>query len=192
MSEHGQTLCDVDASDDEAETLKQRLQAWLVDKRIIEPDITNCVLSDAGGHRPAENYGYAIYGSDAGPLTPPGLRVNGLEITVGRHIYWGGDLEAVICPHCRHRESMTPREEGRWDTAFSGALDEWMAGGAGLGPCVKCGSLNGLNDWDWGYPWAFGALGVKVWNWDELSSDFIAEVSEVLGGHRVIHCSYKL
>jgi len=52
--------------------------------------------------------------------------------------------------------------------------------------------MNRLNDWDWGYPWAFGALGVKVWNWDELSPEFIAEVSEVLGGHRVVHCSYKL
>lgn len=109
MGEYPQTLCDVDASDDEAETLKQRLLAWLVSKRIVAPDITNCVLSDDGGYRPAENYGYAIYGRDAGQLDPPWLAANGLQIAVGRQVYWGGDLEAVICPHCRHRESMTPR-----------------------------------------------------------------------------------
>lgn len=191
MSEHAQTLCDVDASDDEAEALKQRLQEWLVGKRIIGPDITNCVLSNEGGYPPEENYGYAIYGRDGGHLDPP-LGVNGLEFIVGRQVYWGSDLEAVVCPRCRHRESMTPREDGRWDTAFGDALDEWVAGGGGLVACLECGTMNRLNDWDWGYPWAFGALGVKVWNWYELSPEFIAEVSEVLGGHRVVHCSYKL
>lgn len=192
MGEYPQTLCDVDASDDEAETLKQRLLAWLVSKRIVAPDITNCVLSDDGGYRPAENYGYAIYGRDAGQLDPPWLAANGLQIAVGRQVYWGGDLEAVICPHCRHRESMTPREQGRWDTAFNDAIDDWLAGGRGLVACLACGADNGLNDWDWGYPWGFGALGVTAWNWDELSPDFITQVSEVLGGHRVIHCSYKI
>ena len=118
--------------------------------------------------------------------------MNGLEIRVGRFIYWGGDLEAVVCPQCRHRESMTPREDGRWDTAFSDALDEWSAGGPGLVPCLGCGAKNGLNDWDWGYPWGFGALGVTVWNWDELGAAFIAEVSEVLCGHCLVRCSYKI
>lgn len=191
MGDYAQTLCDVDASDDAAAALKQRLQAWLVDKRIIESDVTDCVVSSEGGHRPAENYGYAIYGREGTQLDLP-AGANGLEIAVGRRVYSGADLEAVICLQCRHRESMTPREHGRWDTAFNSAIKEWSAGGPGLVPCLRCGATNGLNDWDWGYPWAFGALGVTVWNWDELSADFIAEVSDVLGGHHVIRCSYKI
>ena len=75
---------------------------------------------------------------------------------------------------------------------FNDAIDDWLAGGRGLVACLACGADNGLNDWDWGYPWEFGALGVTAWNWDELSPDFITQVSEVLGGHRVIHCSYKI
>lgn len=192
MGEYAQTLCDVDATDDEAAVLKQRLQDWLINKGIVAAAITNCVLSDDGGHRPAENYGYAIYGRDAGHLDPPHFDVNGLEFTVGRHIYWGGDLEAVTCPHCGHRESMTPIEHGRWDTAFGNAIDDWVAGGAGLVSCLECGADNGLNDWDWGYPWAFGSLGLTVWNWDELGAEFIVEVSEVLDGHRLVRCSFKL
>lgn len=172
--------------------VKQRLQAWLVNKRIVGPDITDCVLSREGGHPPAENYGYAIHGCEVDQQDPPRLGVNGMEICIGRSVYWGADLEAVICQHCRHRESMTPREEGRWDTAFNDAINEWLAGGAGLVSCLECSAKNGLNDWDWGYPWGFGALGVTVWNWDELSPEFIAEVSDVLDGHRIIYCSYKL
>jgi len=53
MGEYAESLCDVDARDDEAAELKQRLLAWLVDKCIVEPDVTDCVLSDEGGHRPA-------------------------------------------------------------------------------------------------------------------------------------------
>ncbi|WP_162625584.1 alkaline phosphatase family protein [Mycolicibacterium llatzerense] len=37
MSEYAQTLCDVDASDAEAETAKRRLHTWLATERIIEP-----------------------------------------------------------------------------------------------------------------------------------------------------------
>lgn len=192
MGDYGQTLCDVDAGDDEAEALKERLRAWLVNKRIVGPDITDCVLSREGGYPPAENYGYAVHGREVSRLDLPRPGVNGMEIEVGRHVYWGADLEAVICPRCHHRESMTPRDDGRWDTAFNDAIGEWLAGGPGWVPCLACGAKNGLNDWDWGYPWGFGALGVTVWNWDELSPDFIAEMSEVLDGHRVIHCSYKL
>lgn len=192
MSNHAQTLCDIDASDAEAEGLKQRLLEWLIAKRIIQPEITDCVLSPEGGYPQGENYGFAICGQDVEPTNPPRPGINGLEVKAGRMGYWGGDLEAVVCPHCRHRESMTPREEGRWDTDFGDAINDWVAGGAGLVTCLECGSRNGLNDWEWSHPWAFGALGMTMWDWDGLSPTFIAEVSKVLDGHRLVYSAFKL
>lgn len=189
MSEHAQTLVDVEMVDQDAESAKQHLLDWLVQCRIIAADLTDCVLGDRGGYAPAENYGQAvgIIGAEA-----PEYGVNGLTISTGRSVYWGADLEAVTCPRCGHREQMAPREHSRWDTAFNDAMNSWTAGGIGVVACLGCGVENALNDWDWGYPWAFGTLGLTMWNWDPLSSVFIDQVSEVLGGHRLVHCAYKL
>jgi hypothetical protein len=117
---------------------------------------------------------------------------NGLVIETSRQVYPGAALESVTCPNCGHVEAMSPREQGRWDTAFDAAISEWLAGGRGLVPCLGCDAGIGLNDWDWGYPWAFGALGLTFWNWDELSEGFIAETGALLDGHRLVHSQYKL
>ncbi|CDP89537.1 MULTISPECIES: hypothetical protein [Mycolicibacterium] len=189
MGDYAQTLTDVDASDAEAPVLKQRLESWLIERGVVAAEVTDCVLGEPGGHPPGDRYGYAI-GNES--VAAPHYWTNGLIVESGRQVYWGADLEAVTCPKCGHVESMTPREQGRWDTAFDAAISEWLAGGQGFVPCLGCGAENGLNDWDWGYPWAFGALGLTVWNWDELSEGFIAEIRELLDGHRLVYCYYKL
>ncbi|MEX7473232.1 hypothetical protein AB4Z39_26390 [Mycobacterium adipatum] len=192
MGEYFQSIVDVEIGVHEAADAKSRLTAWLVDREVIEAGLTDCVLGEpGGGHAPGANYAYAL-GCQRDYVDPPRLWANGMAISVGRQVYWGGDLEAVICPRCARREQMRPREQGRWDTVFNDAIDDWVRGGAGLVECVGCGAQIGLNDWDWGYPWAFGALGVTVWNWDDLADDFVAEIGQVLGGHRLVYSANKL
>jgi hypothetical protein len=188
MGDWAQTLVDVEVGDDAAPELGQRLASWLIERRIVAPTLTDCVLGAESGHPPGENYGLAV-GNPS--VEPPRWGSNGVDIDVRRQVYWGSDLEAVICPRCDFREAMTPREQSRWDTAFDDAINEWCGGGAGLVSCLGCGADNGLNEWDWGYPWAFGALGVTFWNWDHLADDFVAEIAELLG-HRLVRSSYKL
>lgn len=190
VGDYAQTLVDIDIDDDIAVRMRDRVITWLVERGIIAAELTDCVLgSPEGGYAPGQNYGQAV-GYESAAI--PRYRTNGMVIVAGRRGYWGGDLEAVICPRCTHRESLEPIDEGRWHTDFSAAIDQWCAGGDGLVRCVGCGMSIGLNDWDWGYPWAFSALGITFWNWDDLSETFIAELSEFLGGHRLIYCHYKL
>lgn len=192
MGDYFQSLADVDISIRDAAEAKSRLTSWLVDREIICAELTDCVLGvPEGGHAPGANYAYAL-GSLRGYNDPPRLATNGMEISVGRQVYWGGDLDAVTCPRCAHRELMRPRELSRWDTAFNDAIDDWLRGGAGLVDCLGCGAPLGLNDWDWGYPWAFGGLGITFWNWDDLADTFIAEIRQLLGGHRLVYCANKL
>ncbi|MGY1993816.1 hypothetical protein [Mycolicibacterium fortuitum] len=77
-----------------------------------------------------------------------------------------------------------------WQTAFA-AVGDWAEGGTGAMPCPSCGSVNGLNGWDWKPAWGFGLLTMEVWNWHPLTPEFIAEVSRFLG-HRVVYTSFKL
>lgn len=189
MGDYAQTLADIDATDAEAPALKDRLEAWLIERGVVAAEITDCVLGSDGGHPPGERYGYAI-GNES--VAAPNLWTNGLVVETGRQVYHGADLETVTCPRCGHVEAMFPREQGRWDTAFDAAINEWLSGGPGLVPCLGCAAGIGLNDWDWGYPWAFGALGLTIWNWDELSESFIAEIRDLLDGHRLVYCCYKL
>lgn len=193
MGDYAQALVDIDVSDEAAPQLKQRLLRWLIEKRVVVEQVSDCVLGSKGGYAPGENYGYALWGHDgAYRAEPPRLWTNGLSIDIDRTVYWGGDLEWVQCPQCGFREMMTLREEGRWDTAFDEAITRWHGGGVGLVPCLGCGADIGLNDWKWSDPWAFGALGVKIWNWEPLGEDFIAQVRDVLDGHRVVYSAYKL
>ena len=192
MGDYFQSLADVEINEQDAAEAKSRVTLWLVERQIICAELTDCVLGDpVGGHAPGANYAHAV-GGDPKEINPPSLASNGMSISVGRQVYWGGDLEAVICPRCMHREAMTPRDLGRWDTTFNAAINDWVAGGAGLVDCLGCGARLGLNDWDWGYPWAFAALAVTVWNWDDLTLDFVADIRELLGGHRLVYCANKL
>ncbi len=178
---------DIEVGDEAAGDAGRRLTSWLVEHRIVAAKLTDCVFGAEAGYPPGENYVHAI----GKPSAEPGWRRNGVEIHVGRQVYWGADLEAIRCRRCGHEEPITPRATSRWDTAFSDAINDWCRGAAGLVSCLGCGADNDLNDWDWGYPWAFGALGVTFLNWDHLSDTFIAEVGEFLG-HRVVYTYHKL
>ncbi len=189
VGDYMQTLVDVEIDDRAAVQMKQPLTSWLIGGGIIAPELTDCVLGSEGGYAPGANYGHAI--GDASAALPPFL-TNGVSIDVGRQVYWNLELEAVDCPRCGYRETLWPRELGRWDTAFNDAFNEWLDGGGGLVACGGCGVGIGLNDWDWGSPWAFSALGLTFWNWNDLSGNFIAEVREFLGGHRLVYCAFKI
>jgi hypothetical protein len=201
VGDYMQTLVDVEIDDEAAGAMRQPLTSWLIGRGIIAPEVTDCVMGRQGGYAPGANYARAIgYASARRRLwagarwrhraDPPCYSTNGVSIDVGRQVYWSKELEAVICPRCGHREAMWPRESGRWDTAFDDAFNEWLGGGGGLVACLVCGV--GLNDWDWGAPWAFSALGLTFWNWANLSEEFIAEVGEFLGGHRLVYGANKI
>jgi hypothetical protein len=188
MGDWAQSIVDVDSTGEEAAELGERLTVWLVDTGVIARELTDCALGSPLGHSPGTNYADAI----GAAVDPPNLWTNGVEIGVGRTVYYTMDLQGVTCPRCGRYEELES-EASRWHTVFGAALNDWYSGtSAGAIACPGCGAVNGLNDWDWGaHPYAFGELGVTFWNWHPLSQEFIAEVGRFLG-HRVVYNNHKL
>lgn len=195
VGDYAQTLVDVDATDEDAPRLKQRVLSWLINDQIVAAELSDCVLgAEEGGYAPGENYSYAIVGRGSVPVTATRLWTNGLSIDATRSVYWASDLDSVTCPRCGHREplELAGDGDGRFVTAFRPAMLTWVDGGSGEVACASCGEDVGLNDWEWSHPWAFGTLGVKMWNWDPIGEEFITDLSELLDGHRLVYSCYKL
>ncbi|WP_131813221.1 hypothetical protein [Mycolicibacterium fortuitum] len=55
MGDYAQTLVDVDATDEDAPRLKQRVLSWLISEGIVAAELSDCVLGvDEGGYAPGK------------------------------------------------------------------------------------------------------------------------------------------
>jgi hypothetical protein len=102
MGDWAQNIVDVDVTGDEATELGERLTAWLVDTGVIASELTDCVLGSPAGHPPGAHYAHAI----GAATDPPNLWSNGVEIGVGRTVYYTMDLQGVTCPRCGRFEEL--------------------------------------------------------------------------------------
>jgi hypothetical protein len=181
MGDSFQIIVDKDASEDEAPRLAAEVRDWLVARRIIEPESTDCALGDSG-HRPGPWHTAAL----DGPAEATGflnLQTNGLQIEVGRTVFYtiGGELTCRAC-------GVQFEPEGGW----SEAVDDWYNGNdRAMFECPECGKPERLVEWSGEFPWGFGNLGFKFWNWPPLSERFIQEMAMKLG-HRTVLVRGKL
>ncbi|MGH3735471.1 MAG: hypothetical protein ACRDT6_07595 [Micromonosporaceae bacterium] len=180
MSDWLQSIVDVEVRDGDAVELAEKLRAWLIETGILVAE-----LDDEGHHRPGPRHAEAYQ-------EPSDQEVDGGEFVVRRHWYDGLDPATVTCAGCGaatplHDEHYVDNEAG---DAMYDAAQAWL-GGAGHQSCGHCGHVNGLNDWTWAPPNAFGALGITFWGWPPLSTDFVDRVGE-LRGHRVVYVPSSL
>jgi hypothetical protein len=190
VGDYFQNIVDVEATDEEAGPLGERLQRWLLESGIVVDTPADNVL----GYGPGPRYMAAVTAPDESMLR---LRTNGLHLIDGRNIYHCGQegVGPVVCPWCGQRDVLqnpeTYRMNDRWDH-LSGAFDRWLDGGDGELDCLHCQRVVGLKQWRWEEPaFAFGSLGVCIWNWAPLADAFVAEVAQVLN-HRVVVNGGKL
>ena len=185
MSDHTITIIDRDARPDEAESLARSILDWLVESRIVERELSGCVLAGVG-HRPASNY-MAVTGQPEVPgVTNMNhaafhrMATNGLRIIRGPHMTVSGEGSYVcaICPQCRV-------ERGVFDEAWNRAGTEWIETGTGLLACEACGRSANVSEWDHRDPIGFGALTLEFWNWPPpFAEGFLEEIRRRLG-HRI-------
>ncbi len=139
MGDCFQKLGDADAPADEAQDLAAGVLAWLVAEEIVSGEPTDCALG--------------------GPACPPGrcrvkaLRdageadglwtgrgaVNGLQVDVGRQVYFGGGggVSDAGCPKCGGIEPFRD---------FSAALNDWFKTGVPDHACPLCFRRSLIND----------------------------------------------
>jgi hypothetical protein len=185
MGDHYQKIVDRDVSEDEAPRLAQHLRDWLIARQIIEPT-PSADFEDEPMYRPGPAYRSTLAQPDVDEEDFDEEDLDdeaGLQITVGRTVFWSIDTE-LTCRACGHR--FEPGED------WSNAADAWYEGNDSVTyACPKCGGQERLTEWSGDWPWGFGNLGLEFWNWTNLSEQFEREVAEKLG-HRIVIVRGKL
>ncbi|MER6141710.1 hypothetical protein ABT174_16790 [Streptomyces sparsogenes] len=190
MGDHFQRIVDVEATEEEAGPLAERIVDWLVAEGVITRETSGeGVYSQSAdeGYVPGPRWDRAVAGSaEAG--WPPGP----VAVMTGRDYYVGGqgedEADCAICPRCDAKTVVIdyPEEfeanEEVW-RPFREAIAAWKGTGAGAVACSACGALVPVTEWRFGSGFDLGALAFDFWGWPPLAAAFLAEFAERLG-HR--------
>jgi hypothetical protein len=187
-------VADADARPEDAEALAGRVVDWLEKQGVVASELTHCLLGDELGRAPGPRYAQALTEDDGTPA-PGGA--NGVSVDIERRVYLCADNWSARCPHCAARtEESATDGHGRWTDEWQPLLDALYAWFGGDGPdhaaCVRCGGRAAFLDWNFSPPVAVAQLGLSFWNWPMLSEAFLAELSAVLGGHRLVAARTKV
>jgi len=196
MSDNAQIIVDVDAGPADAEKLAAFVREWLIREGIIVAEPIKSDRGNLGGHAPGANYHHAIKpNSDSVQIVwENGVQIarhvectyGRLEFLTGRRVFdAGGNGIELECARC---EQVLSSEQvfGAHDPSYLDAVGLWFGGDERVTfPCPWCGERRLLTEWRGPFPWAFGYLGFKFWNWPPLAERFIQEITGKLG-HRTI------
>ncbi|MFM9607952.1 hypothetical protein ACSCBZ_44010 [Streptomyces niveiscabiei] len=177
MGDRFQVIVDLDAGEAEAARLKERVIAWLVGEGIV--------VADARGYAAGPGWARAV--DDDWDHEPSG----GLAVHVGRGAFHSGAdaPEHAVCPSCAARRALDA-DGWAW---VSTAIETWSEAGTATLTCPSCTRTAPLPDWRWdNAPFAFGHLGLKFWDWPDLSDAFRARMADVLEGHRTAYLWGKI
>jgi hypothetical protein len=194
VGDYFQAMADVEVDEAGAPLVARAVVRWLVAEGIVDSTVSDCVLGADTGYPPGPHYLSAVDHADERLLL---LRTNGLEVDVGRRVFYStGGTGSAGCPRCERTValqdpadlSVTPE----WGL-FSGALSRWYEGGSADVECPMCGRVVTFNDWRWpdDEPWAVGFLGFTFWNWPPLRASFVDRLAGRTG-HRIVLTRGKL
>jgi hypothetical protein len=167
MSDHAEVLvCRCDAPYRAA----ARAIARLVERKIIEPMPSDCVLA-ALGHRPGPRANEVV----EEPLIAD-LAVNGMEVRLPHGVELfapaEGEPPSVSCPRCKHTL------EG--EMLYEHLMPHDPFKPAPIVSCPGCKDQRKIEEWT-AHGAAFGNLAFYFWNWSPLKESFIAEMKECCG-----------
>ena len=171
MGDFYQKLVPIPVSKAEATAVAQHLLQYLIQRGIILADPVDNVMDSEAGYPPGPHFIEAVEKDPA-----PGLlkqTTNGVEVALGRNVFWADEPKAVNCPTCGH--NMVRK---KWEQA----IDAWYRQSGGeLLTCESCGQAHSVVEYEFVPTWAFGELGVTFWNWPPFRAEFVAELAEHLG-----------
>jgi len=180
MGDHYQTIADLDVDLADSLNLGNEILAWLVDRYIVSSAPSDCILSDKRGYAPGPKF-YDVVNIDPVTDITLRLRTNGLEIVVGRTVFYNTAGPNPFCPKC----NASFNDHSAW----SDAANEWYGdNGPGLLTCDQCGNIQSVTRWRYDPAWGFGNLGFKFWNWPQFKQSFIEEVTNRLAHQTVLVC----
>jgi hypothetical protein len=185
-----QTIADVQAKPQAADTLAADVLGWLISSGIVSAERTDCVLGSDLGYPPGPRVDDVVDASGWSGRWQDGW-TNGLDIITGGTIFHSGQggPDAVTCPHCLVNIELDDEAWERFDEVLNG----WAEGRDVVIPCPACTRPVTPTSWKWAEDYfALGHLGFKFWNWPPMRAEFVAEFTRHLGGHRVVLLAGKL
>ena len=150
----------------------EKLIEFLTKQKIVERNLTDCVLGSSNGHAPAENY-QSVLEKSKFDLTA--LKTNGIELITEKQVFdnGGNGLEEVNCPNCG---------ENNIESNWGNSLENWHNGtDSDKVKCQNCGTENPVTEFEFKPTWAFGNFGITFWNWTELNPKFVTELEKIIG-----------
>jgi hypothetical protein len=150
----------------------EKIIDFLTEQRIVEKDLTDCVLGSSKGHAPDENYRNVLEISE---LDLTELKINGIELITEKQVFenGGNGLEEVNCPNCG---------ENNIENDWGNSLGNWYSGtDSDKIKCQNCGTENSVTEFEFKPTWAFGNFGITFWNWTKLNPKFVAELEKIIG-----------
>lgn len=158
-----------------APAMAERIIHFLIRKQIIADQLTDAVLGQHQGYPPGPHYHEALQEPGDDILN---FSVNGVELHVGRQVFYQPGLEAIHCPHCG---------ENIIDTEWGQALEEWIQEtGKELIICPGCQQEQSITGYLFEPLWAFGNLGLSFWNWGSAFKEGFIRDLEKLTGYPII------
>jgi len=153
---------------DNKEKAKEILD-WLISLDIVKPTLSDCVLSSDNGYAISEGAKNITTDPDSLPFD---LITNGLEIITERHVFHTGEngIEELICPNCNQDFSSED-----WDF-----LSDWSDNKSNNLKCPLCNVGTDIHKFKFTPEWGFSDLGFSLWNWTELTEDFINDFKQKL------------
>ena len=156
----------------EREQMEKRITSWMIEKGWIEPEISDCVLSEGGGRRITRKGNTHISGCEP----DRGLAVNGfcVEQFDGKNVFTNleGGLESAVCSGCG--EDIGEEFYDMTEAWFSGEDNPPV-------PCPCCGESFDIRDYVLEPPWGFSQIGFTFWNLWDMTDEFVEEFAAVLG-----------
>lgn len=181
MGNYYTSIVPIEVDDSAVDHVELRILTWLQDDRIIQKELTNCLLGSELGFAPDVHYYKAIH-EDFKDNDILSLKTNGLEVIMNRTVFSTHELDNLNCPNCGHDILAT-----NW----SDSISDWHDGGEGLFTCDQCHKTQSITEMIFSPTWAFSSIGFTFWNWGMLKDSFIKDF-ERIAAHKCILVSGKL
>jgi hypothetical protein len=155
----------------QAQQLSDKVVAYLIQRKIISPYKSHCVLGDESGYPPGIKYIEALDDSNNDFLE---VKTNGLQVVDHRRVFYANGVDEIKCPNC---------DANNIESEWGEALGEWVNNtGNDKIKCLGCGDSFSICEYIFEPTWAFGELGFTFWNWYGVFKEtFLKDIEAVIG-----------
>ena len=155
---------------DNKEIVRNSILDYLINRKIIRDEKSDCVLNSKGGFPPGKNVSSILI--DENDNNFKSLWTNGLEIIEERTVFHtgGNGIEKIKCPKC---------DSDIIDSDWGNYIDYWYKGKDNSFECPDCKKRISITNCNFEPNWGFSDFGLTFWNWPNIKESLVRELEEI-------------